>query len=116
MTRWVTARPARLHSARTANGSGATPVAGTLMVSRTTWAMYVNGSQSWVPGEPLRYLRSWGPRRLADLRDWCQQVVLLPLDEAVSLVWGELQARAQRRGRPRAVNDTWVAACCLVYG
>jgi predicted nucleic acid-binding protein len=29
---------------------------------------------------------------------------------------GQLQARAQRRGRPRPVNDTWIAACCLVHG
>jgi predicted nucleic acid-binding protein len=27
---------------------------------------------------------------------------------------GRLQAQAQRRGRPRPVNDTWIAACCLV--
>jgi toxin FitB len=40
--------------------------------------------------------------------------VLLPYDEAVSVTWGHLQARAQRRGRPRPVNDAWIAACCLV--
>ena len=27
---------------------------------------------------------------------------------------GQLQARVQRRGRPRPQNDTWIAACCLV--
>lgn len=62
------------------------------------------------------HIRSWGPRRLADLRDWRRHVVLLPFDEAVALVWGELQARVQRGGRPRPVNDTWIAACCLVHG
>ena len=62
------------------------------------------------------HLRSWGPRRLADLRDWRNHVVLLPFDEAVALVWGELQARAQQRGRPRPDNDTWIAASCLVHG
>lgn len=36
-------------------------------------------------------LRSWGARKLASL-----------------------QAHAERRGRPRPVNDTWIAACCLV--
>jgi predicted nucleic acid-binding protein len=41
--------------------------------------------------------------------------VLLPSDEAVARAWGQLQARAQRRGRPRPVNDDWIAACCLVY-
>jgi hypothetical protein len=41
-------------------------------------------------------------------------VVLLPFDQSVAITWGQLQARAQRRGRPRPVNDTWIAACCLV--
>jgi hypothetical protein len=27
---------------------------------------------------------------------------------------GQLQARAQLRGRPRPHNDTWIAACCLL--
>ncbi len=59
-------------------------------------------------------LRSWGPRRLADLAEWRHNVVLLPFDEAISTTWGEVQARAQIRGRPRPVNDSWIAACCLV--
>ena len=40
----------------------------------------------------------------------------LPFDRPVATVWGQLQARAQLRGRPRPVNDTWIAACCLVNG
>lgn len=59
-------------------------------------------------------LRSWGPRRLADLAEWRQHVAVLSYDETVAAVWGQLQARAQLRGRPRPVNDTWIAACCLV--
>jgi predicted nucleic acid-binding protein len=59
------------------------------------------------------HLRSWGPRQLGHLREWRQKVVLLPFDETVALVWGELQARSQARGRPRPVNDTWIAACCI---
>ncbi len=37
-----------------------------------------------------------------------------PYSEAVAVTWGELQARAVRRGRLRPVNDIWIAACCLV--
>ncbi|MEV6799667.1 type II toxin-antitoxin system VapC family toxin [Micromonospora rifamycinica] len=59
-------------------------------------------------------LRSWGPRKLADLAQWRSGVVLLPFDEAVGTTWGHLQARAQHRGRPRPTNDSWIAACCLV--
>jgi toxin FitB len=58
-------------------------------------------------------LRSWGPRRLGELAEWRQHVAVLAYDEAVAIKWGQLQARAQQRGRPRPVNDTWIAACCL---
>src|SRR5882757_6140695 len=37
----------------------------------------------------------------------------LPYDQQVAVRWGELQGYAQLRGRPRPVNDTWIAACCL---
>ncbi|GAB3818035.1 type II toxin-antitoxin system VapC family toxin [Micromonospora zhanjiangensis] len=60
-------------------------------------------------------LRSWGPRKLADLDRWRAGIVLLPFDEAVAMTWGRLQARAQLRGRPRPVNDSWIAACCLTH-
>jgi predicted nucleic acid-binding protein len=59
-------------------------------------------------------LRSWGPRRLADLAEWRRRVVVLPYNDAVATTWGEIQARGQHRGRPRPVNDSWIAACCLI--
>jgi len=61
-----------------------------------------------------RALRDWGPRRIADLARWRERVGVLQYDEAVAAKWGQLQARAQMRGRPRPHNDTWIAACCLV--
>ncbi|MEW2590749.1 type II toxin-antitoxin system VapC family toxin [Micromonospora aurantiaca] len=60
-------------------------------------------------------VRSWGPRKLADLALWRRNLVLLPFDEAVAVRWGRIQAMAQLRGRPRPVNDSWIAACCLVH-
>ncbi|HCB02902.1 MAG TPA: twitching motility protein PilT [Nocardioides bacterium] len=33
----------------------------------------------------------------------------------VSRKWGELMAYAEKRGRPRPVNDSWIAASCLVH-
>jgi hypothetical protein len=61
-----------------------------------------------------RALRSWGSRRTADLTRWREHVGVLAYDETVADKWGQLQARAQLRGRPRPHNDTWIAACCLV--
>ena len=60
-------------------------------------------------------VRSWGPRRLADLAEWRRGVTVLSSDDVVATVWGEIQARAQLRGRPRPVNDSWIAACALAY-
>jgi toxin FitB len=41
---------------------------------------------------------------------------VIPSDEEVARVWARLAANAQRRGRPRPQNDTWVAACCVRHG
>ncbi len=59
-------------------------------------------------------IRRWGPRRVASLRTFLAELVVLPYDQHVAARWGELQAYAQLRGRPRPVNDSWIAACCLV--
>jgi toxin FitB len=56
-----------------------------------------------------RALRSWGPQRIAGLARWREHVAVLQYDEAVAASWGQLQARAQLRGRPRPHNDTWIA-------
>ncbi|WP_433799098.1 type II toxin-antitoxin system VapC family toxin [Actinomycetospora sp. CA-084318] len=58
-------------------------------------------------------VRRWGPRRLAAMRRFLAALVVLPYDEAVAHRWGEIQAFARLRGRPRPANDTWIAACCL---
>jgi predicted nucleic acid-binding protein len=55
-----------------------------------------------------------GPTSIARLRSLLDGLLILPYDTRVAARWGELQAYAQLRGRPRPVNDTWIAACCLV--
>ena len=59
-------------------------------------------------------VRHWGPRSLASMRTFLASLVVLPYDRQVAARWGELQAYAQLRGRPRPINDSWIAACCLV--
>jgi predicted nucleic acid-binding protein len=67
-------------------------------------------------GELVKWteMRSWRPSKLAHLGMWLDRAVVLEYDVTVATTWGQLQARAQRRGRPRPVNDSWIAACCLV--
>lgn len=50
-------------------------------------------------------VRQWGPRSLATMRAFLAGLVVLPYDHRVATRWGELQAYAQLRGRPRPVND-----------
>lgn len=62
------------------------------------------------------HLRSWGRPRREHLEQWLQPLPILPGTPKVARVWGEMSAYAQRRGRPRPQNDTWIAACCLAFG
>ena len=61
-------------------------------------------------------LRDWGPRNRAMLDSWLSDKPVIPGGKTIASVWGELSAAATQRGRPRPVNDTWVAACCVAYG
>jgi predicted nucleic acid-binding protein len=56
-----------------------------------------------------------GAVRRAELDSWLATRPTLPYSDEVARTWGEISAHAARRGRPRPQNDTWVAACCLVY-
>lgn len=59
-------------------------------------------------------VRHWGPSRRSTFDEFLAGLVVLPYSARVARRWGELQAHAQLRGRPRPANDTWIAACCLV--
>lgn len=60
-------------------------------------------------------IRQWGTRSRQELADWLSGIPVLPGDEAVATTWGRLSAAALQRGRPRPINDMWIAACCLTY-
>jgi predicted nucleic acid-binding protein len=66
-------------------------------------------------GELLKWaeVRSWGAPRRAELDRWLSPIPVVPVDREVCSQWAKLAAAAERRGRPRPVNDMWVAACCL---
>lgn len=61
------------------------------------------------------YQRDWGTARRRALGAWLSTKPTLPGTKGVAKKWGEIVAYAEKRGRPRPVNDSWVAACCLAY-
>ncbi len=67
-------------------------------------------------GELARWAekRNWGTRARTELVTWLGRRVILPYDERVAWKWGQLSILAEQRGRARPINDTWIAACCIV--
>ena len=59
------------------------------------------------------YLHRWGPRRRAGLRAFFASVVVLPCSFQAATAWGEIQAHPGSAVRPRPINDSWIAACCI---
>ena len=60
--------------------------------------------------------RRWGGVRRAALDLWLHQETILPASLKVAKIWGTISIGAQRRGRPRPLNDSWIAACCIESG
>jgi predicted nucleic acid-binding protein len=61
------------------------------------------------------YARDLGQRRRQEIEAFLSTRPMLPGGRDVATKWGEIIAYADRRGRPRPVNDSWIAACCLTY-
>jgi predicted nucleic acid-binding protein len=60
--------------------------------------------------------KRWGAARRGALDLWLAREPILPAGLRVAKVWGTITADARRRGRPRPLNDTWIAACCIEGG
>lgn len=61
-------------------------------------------------------VRQWGLHRRARLDAFRSDKFVMLGDEDIAVGWGRAAAAAQRDGQPRPANDSWIAACCLVYG
>jgi predicted nucleic acid-binding protein len=85
---------------------------GPRLLGRIWCVSFVTVAELWQWAE----LRSWGPNRRDALEQWLSDVVRLPSDDQVARTWAGMSAGAVRRGRPRPVNDTWIAAGCVARG
>lgn len=82
------------------------------IAGRRVWLTFVGVAELWKWAE----VRSWGERNRAGLDAWIDHRPIIPYDNEVGRSWARLSASADRRGRPRPQNDTWVAACSLRHG
>jgi predicted nucleic acid-binding protein len=60
--------------------------------------------------------RRWGGARRGGLDLWLDETTILPAGLMIAKHWGEITTNAQRRGRPRPLHDTWIAACSIEGG
>jgi predicted nucleic acid-binding protein len=80
---------------------------------------YLIGARVWLTfvtvGELAKWaeIRNWGDLARRRLDGWIEQRPVILYDPGIARTWGRLAASAQRRGRPRPQNDTWIAACCV---
>ncbi|SDT78315.1 type II toxin-antitoxin system VapC family toxin [Actinoplanes derwentensis] len=59
--------------------------------------------------------RNWGSWKRAQFDRWFIDVPTLPGDPLVAQTYARLSFAAKSRGRPRPMNDMWVASCCLAH-
>lgn len=57
--------------------------------------------------------KNWGEARIADLKDRLRIVTIVPYDERVCLVYAEIKAACEAKGKTVADNDLWIAACAI---
>ena len=60
-------------------------------------------------------MRDWAPNSFAALQEWLAHTPIIESDHDIAVTWGDLSAAGAKRGQSRPQNDTWIAACCLVY-
>jgi len=58
-------------------------------------------------------VRDLGARRRSELQVYIATRVKIPGGSDVGRKWGEITAYAQRRGRPRPINDSWMLTCAI---
>ena len=63
--------------------------------------------------------RDWSAQRIQHLDSYLGNFQVLPFDDALPRLWGQLRAHATRAGHPLAhrslSNDLWIAACAIHY-
>ena len=57
--------------------------------------------------------KNWGDAKVADLKDRLRVVTIVPYDDSVCRVYGEIKAGCELKGKAVGDNDLWIAACAI---
>ena len=57
----------------------------------------------------------WGSGRRSHMDEYVRQITVIPSDDALCATWAEVTVGADRRGRPIACADAWIAATALLH-
>ncbi|MBM4044106.1 MAG: type II toxin-antitoxin system VapC family toxin [Planctomycetes bacterium] len=60
------------------------------------------------------YRRAWSKEKFAKLRERIKSYLVIPFSPVLCETWGRI--RAERKSRPIAVDDGWIAATALAHG
>ncbi|MCO6006425.1 type II toxin-antitoxin system VapC family toxin [Actinoallomurus purpureus] len=63
--------------------------------------------------------RGWGARRVTQLDEAIRRYLVVPFDEDLARLWGQLKAQAVRKGHPLGDamhnNDMWICATAIFH-
>jgi toxin FitB len=82
------------------------------MVTSEISITYATAGELWKGALAKR----WGGARRGGLDLWLAETQIITAGLRVAKLWAEITASAQQRGRPRPLNDAWIAACCIEAG
>jgi predicted nucleic acid-binding protein len=81
----------------------------------TSSSLLVIAAQTRAELEFWALSRSWGTKRLDELKRFLEGYVLARVDEELALKWAVVQHQSLLMGHPIDCADAWIAATALVY-
>lgn len=57
----------------------------------------------------------WGLRKRTELAQYLRQFAIIWSNTEICLLWAQITAACEQRGRPISVEDAWIAACAIHF-
>jgi tRNA(fMet)-specific endonuclease VapC len=86
-----------------------------------SYTPHLAGERAWISFMTLAELEQWalahgwGARRRLGMAEYVNELVVVPSTIALCQRWAQVTVDGQRRGRPIACADAWIAATAVHY-